>query len=122
MSDDQQQTPVSRLRRAIFTYVTTAVCIGLSFGLALRGVDTKVAQTVSEGLISLATWLAIFYVGASSVDYSLGMGLPAFLTRKRGKGKTQQDDEDEEDAAPPPPPRVDDDARPRVLPSEEGDR
>ena len=81
--DKPRKSGVSRLRRAIFTYVTVAACITLSYLLAMKGADTKVAQVVADGLITLAMWLALAYVGASAIDYSLGERLSP-LSRLRG--------------------------------------
>lgn len=89
------KSPVSRKRRAWFTFCTVGACITMAFSLAIRDVDTKVAQIVADGLISLAMWLSIAYVGASSVDYSSVLSRFAPDASKRAAVQIDADEDDE---------------------------
>lgn len=59
---------VSRLRRAIFAYVTTLVCLGGTLAIVVIGLESTLATRVAEALMSYAELMAILYLGASVID------------------------------------------------------
>lgn len=144
-ADGPQRKPVSRLRRAIFTWIVVAACISLSYWLALHGLDTKVADTVASGLLSLGTFLAISYVGASAMDYSLGpfifgkgtggygggggygryggssYGANSYGQNYPGRAPVPIHSTPLTSHPVPPPPPRDDDAKPKMMPADQGD-
>jgi hypothetical protein len=63
---------VSRKARRLFTYAVVGGGSAAALFLALRGVDTKVAQTVADGLMTMVLAVACTYIGASAMDYTVG--------------------------------------------------
>lgn len=63
---------VSRSKRRGFTYAVVGGSTVIALFLALRGVDTRVAQIVAEGLMTMALATTCTYIGASAIDYSIG--------------------------------------------------
>lgn len=59
---------VSRLRRSIFAYVTTLVCLGGTLAIVALGLESTLATRVAEALMSYAELMAILYLGASVID------------------------------------------------------
>lgn len=68
MEDFNQKVP---LTKTTFVFVVMAFCLIVS---TYMGFDTqltgKVSEIVADGLISLASFLAVSYLASSSVDYS----------------------------------------------------
>ena len=64
--------PVDRGRRARFVAIMCAGTIISSFGLALFGDSSEAILKYIGAAMSIAQFLALGYVTASSVDYSLG--------------------------------------------------
>ena len=62
---------VNRVRRSVFAFMVVSSCIGLPFTLAWKDHDTEISRRVSDGLISLAEFTAVSYIGGSSADYMM---------------------------------------------------
>lgn len=75
MEDDSKLCPqrfkadrVSRLRRSVFAYSTTFVCIVGTLGIVFGGFDSTLATHVAGALMSYAELMALLYLGASVID------------------------------------------------------
>lgn len=60
---------VSRLRRAIFTWVVVACSIVLPSTFVFSNKEGKLVETVADGLISMGMLVASVYIGGSSADF-----------------------------------------------------
>lgn len=74
------QTPVDRARRFFFVTRLIAFCLGIGLGLILAvgfGYLTPALGLIEvfvTGLLTLATGVALAYIGGSVVDYNGGFG------------------------------------------------
>lgn len=59
---------VSRLRRSVFAFSTTFICLAGTLAITLLGFDSTLATRVAEALMSYAELQAILYLGASVLD------------------------------------------------------
>jgi hypothetical protein len=59
---------ISRIRRAVFAFSTTFLCIGGTLGIVFSGFETTLATRVAEALMSYAELMAMLYLGASVID------------------------------------------------------
>ena len=59
---------VSGLRRAVFAYSTTFICIGGTLGVVFGGYESTIATRVAEALMGYAELMAMLYLGASVID------------------------------------------------------
>lgn len=75
-----QQTPVDRKRRFFFVTRLIAACIGIGLSLILAvgfgflNPALGLIENFVSGLLTLATGVALAYIGGSVVDYNGGFG------------------------------------------------
>lgn len=58
----------SRIRRSVFSFSTTFVCLGGTLGIVFSGFESTLATRVAEALMSYAELMAMLYLGASVID------------------------------------------------------
>ncbi len=75
MSDEtvKPAQPVNRPARRQFVQRVTAFCLVSVVAMVFFAPALPVAEVAVRGLISLATFVVLTYIGASSIDYNGGI-------------------------------------------------
>lgn len=67
---EAKDEPVNRTRRAYYIFAVTAFSLVMASAVVLIGMDSKIAEHFSLGLLDLVEILAIIYVSAGVIDRS----------------------------------------------------
>lgn len=88
MATKKKQSPVNRVRRATFAFMTVGFSLAMMTLLALKAIANPAAMSALDGFKQVAIWIGVGYIGGSAVDY----GSSAFANRlKTASGGDESD-------------------------------
>lgn len=84
--------PVNRRRRALFAFAVVAFALGMMAYMGVYGGNGHTAETALNGFRDIGLFVALTYLGGSTVDYSSSV-----LAHRLGINTDKGDDDDDDD-------------------------